>query len=137
MRSSGLPKAVRESRKPEREEEMALTRRIAPVIATVAATVAVLLVASDAMAQSNTDPLAKLKPNVYGLGTGSDQYGRAFRHDPMLRDFQQDRYGLGVHSDQYGRALRLYETPRGRILSPRLPNRFGDDLLKDNDGEAW
>lgn len=53
------------------------------------------------------------KPNAYGHGVHSDQYGRSFRWE--TQDGQviapntkvtPNGYGHGVHMDQYGRPVR-------------------------------
>ncbi len=51
----------------------------------------------------------QVTPNTYGLGVGSDQYGRPVRYqssdgtsDPLLR-VKPDTYGPGIGQDQYGR----------------------------------
>ena len=32
---------------------------------------------------SRISPTVKVKPNAYGMGVGSDQYGRAVEHNPL------------------------------------------------------
>ena len=55
-----------------------------------------------------------VKPNAYGHGVNSDQYGR--RHTYRTNDSEalpgsatgsvkRDAYGLGVHADQFGRPV--------------------------------
>jgi hypothetical protein len=55
-----------------------------------------------------------VKPNGYGLGTNSDQFGRPHQYrtgdgqavDPIFQDgVKRDAYGLGVHRDQFGRPV--------------------------------
>jgi len=43
--------------------------------------------------------------NAYGPGTGMDQYGRAYSHDPH-RKVQPNAYGMGVGMDQYGHPVQ-------------------------------
>ena len=55
-----------------------------------------------------------VKPNGYGLGTNSDQFGRPHQYrtgdgQPVAPIFQddvkRDAYGLGVHKDRFGRPV--------------------------------
>ena len=61
-------------------------------------------------------PTLRLDTNRYGLGAGSDQYGRPFRHNPTL-ELRQNQYGPGIHSDQYGRPLTLQGEGQNRGLT--------------------
>lgn len=59
------------------------------------------------------------RPNAYGLGVGSDQFGRPFRWqvinepnaDTSLLQVKPNAYGLGVGSDQFGRPVRAVTWP--------------------------
>ena len=52
-----------------------------------------------------TGEILNIRPNAYGLGVSSDQYGRAIKTDPSLR-VTPDAYGPGIGMDQYGRPVR-------------------------------
>lgn len=60
------------------------------------------------------DQLLDIKPNKYGQGVNSDQYGRPTKYevigdpaaDTSLLKVKQDAYGSGVSQDQYGRAVK-------------------------------
>lgn len=57
----------------------------------------------------------RIKPNAYGLGVNSDQYGRPVRYEVIenpqantdLLRVKQNAYGPGVGSDQYGRPIGI------------------------------
>jgi hypothetical protein len=58
--------------------------------------------------------ISRVKPDAYGLGVNSDQYGRRHTYktsdgedlSPIFqKDVKRDAYGLGVHSDPFGRAV--------------------------------
>ncbi len=76
------------------------------------------------------DPLLDVKPNAYGLGVGSDQYGRPVqyktsddtysapdaessrqygtsRHEDPSIEVKPHAYGLGTGMDQYGRPVKV------------------------------
>ena len=52
-----------------------------------------------------TGEILNIRPNAYGLGVSSDQYGRAIKTDPSLR-VTPDAYGPGIGMDQFGRPVR-------------------------------
>ena len=61
------------------------------------------------------DPYVDVEPDAYGLGVGSDQYGRPTEWetgdgqpvDPIFQDdVQPDAYGPGVGMDPFGRPVR-------------------------------
>ena len=52
-----------------------------------------------------TGEILQIRPNTYGPGVSSDQYGRAIKTDPTLR-VTPDAYGPGIGMDQYGRPVR-------------------------------
>lgn len=69
---------------------------------------------SPAPSQRSAPEQLDVKPNAYGLGVNSDQYGRphAYRTDKgealpgtETGDVKRDAYGLGVHSDRFGRPV--------------------------------
>ncbi len=53
----------------------------------------------------STGEILQIRPNTYGPGVSSDQYGRAIQTDPALR-VTPDAYGPGIGMDQYGRPVR-------------------------------
>ena len=74
--------------------------------------------ATEASAQYQSPPgwqgETEVKPNAYGLGVNSDQYGRPHsyhldngqRLEPIFQNgVKRDAYGLGVHADQFGRPV--------------------------------
>ncbi len=86
-------------------------------------TIVTVLVLSGGMAFAQTDPLLRIKPDAYGLGVNSDQYGRPHKYETQDRDtlpgivnekVERNAYGLGVHKDQFGKRVRdkSYEEDR-------------------------
>lgn len=74
----------------------------------------VLFSAGEPRAEGERDPLLDVRPNAYGLGVNSDQYGRPHRYetgegrptDPIQQEgVKRDAYGLGVHADEFGRPV--------------------------------
>jgi hypothetical protein len=59
-------------------------------------------------------PAQTVRPNAYGLGVNSDEFGRPHTYhtrdgeqlSPIFQgDVKRDAYGLGVHADQFGRPV--------------------------------